>query len=109
LTAADSSSDLDGIRAALQRLRAEFAPVLLAYVVHSKGNVPPVDFTMEVEDRAGTFAETYGAEAGTTILIRPDGHVGYRAEAFDAALVRKYLSGAAAPTGMSAIGGTRPS
>lgn len=95
LVMVDGDSDLAAIRAELERMRSDYRACLLAYLVHPQGTVPPVDFTMEVEDRAGSFAETYGAAAGTTFVVRPDGHVGYRAAAFDPASIRDYLAGVA--------------
>lgn len=92
ITVADGASDIDAIRAGLAGLREKFAHVLLAYAMHTKGLLPPVDYTLEVADGEGRFCETYGASAGTTLVIRPDGHVGYRAEGFDADDVAAFMS-----------------
>lgn len=92
LTMAGGDTDTSALREALAGLRADYESRLLAYVIHPAGTVPPVDYTMEAEDRSGNFADAYGARPGTTLLVRPDGHVGYRSETFDPAAVRDYLA-----------------
>jgi 2-polyprenyl-6-methoxyphenol hydroxylase-like FAD-dependent oxidoreductase len=97
LTMVEDTAALAGVRTELDELRTRYDGLLLAYVVHPKGTMPPVDFTMEIEDRDGTFADAFGARGGTTLLVRPDGHVGYRAERFDPGSVREYLESVAGP------------
>lgn len=94
--AADDAG-LAGLRVALDGLRSGYRGRLLAYLVHPQGSVPPVDHTLEIEDRSGRLAEGLAAEPGTTILVRPDGHLGYRAASFDAGDVAAWLAGAAGP------------
>jgi pentachlorophenol monooxygenase len=97
VTCAGPAIDMDGLRHDLESLRSRFESVLLAYVMHEQGVMPPVDYTLEVADGDGRYANAFGAKAGTTLIIRPDGHVGYRAELFDMAGLAAYLESVAGP------------
>lgn len=99
LTMIGADEDPAGPRAALDDLRRAYAGRLLAYAVHPHGSVPPVDYTLEVEDRGGGFAQALGAGGGTTIVIRPDGHLGFRSGTLDMAALRRWLAEAAGPPG----------
>lgn len=46
-----------------------------------------------VHDAAGAFAAAYHAPAGTAILVRPDGYIGWIGQPFTAAGLRAYLAG----------------
>lgn len=94
---ATADEGLEALRSGIDGLRQTYRGRLLAYLVHPKGSVPPVDHTLEVEDRSGRLAEAFAPEPGTTILVRPDGHLGYRAGSFDPAGVRAWLAAVAGP------------
>jgi hypothetical protein len=50
-----------------------------------------------VEDRAGAFRRGYGGSAGTAWLVRPDGYLGYRTAAWQAAGLVDWLEHVLAP------------
>ena len=81
---ADASADPDVLSsfealaaAARQRARLTVYAVLGPGVEHDLADVPAV------EDRDGQFAAAYSASRACAYLIRPDGHVAYRAAPID--------------------------
>ena len=54
---------------------------------------PPV-----IWDEAGEFRCVYHVSGTAAYLVRPDGHVGFRSQPFDAEALRRHLAGTFAPT-----------
>jgi 2-polyprenyl-6-methoxyphenol hydroxylase-like FAD-dependent oxidoreductase len=68
--------------------------LLRVVVIASPGsaapNAGPIDVPL-LYDARGSFARAYGAKAGMTWLIRPDGYIGLRARKPDLTTVRRYV------------------
>lgn len=58
----------------------------------------PIGFSL-VRDSEGAFAQTYGAQPGLTMMVRPDGYLGLLAGALQPAAVLAYLDRLAAAPG----------
>jgi hypothetical protein len=96
----------DGRRGVQERIENEYSDVVAAYRVdrgeHSEGRD-----TGALLDPSGELHRVYGAEEEKIYLIRPDGYVGYRGRAVNAAGLFQYLhslfvpiaAGAATPPG----------
>jgi 2-polyprenyl-6-methoxyphenol hydroxylase-like FAD-dependent oxidoreductase len=74
-------------------LREPHGPPLRVVAIVSGGAEPPdmVGVT-PLLDAAGAFARAYGAAAGFTCLIRPDGYLAYVADRLDRAAARRALA-----------------
>jgi hypothetical protein len=68
--------------------------LLRVVVIASPGSATPGAVPIAVlllYDARGSFARAYGAKAGMTWLIRPDGYIGLRARKPDLTTVRRYF------------------
>ncbi|MDQ4118883.1 MAG: FAD-dependent monooxygenase [Actinomycetota bacterium] len=75
-----------------EAVRAGHEDVLDVHAVLADGVAAPALQVPAVRDAAGEFRLAYAAGDGTTVVVRPDGYVGYRGPAADAAAVRGYLA-----------------
>jgi 2-polyprenyl-6-methoxyphenol hydroxylase-like FAD-dependent oxidoreductase len=87
--AADDAAIVEALAAALKSTCGGTMRVVA--VAQAAAAVPePVGYAL-LRDVEGTFARTYGAAPGMTQLVRPDGYIGLRCAAPDAAMVQSYL------------------
>jgi 2-polyprenyl-6-methoxyphenol hydroxylase-like FAD-dependent oxidoreductase len=73
-------------------VRAGHEEVVDVHAVLASGVDAPDLQTPAVSDAAGEFRVAYAAGDGTTVVVRPDGYLGYRGPAADAPAVRGYLA-----------------
>ncbi|HTJ94129.1 MAG TPA: FAD-dependent monooxygenase [Pararobbsia sp.] len=77
-------------------LRAVFGHTVSGVVILPAGvDALAIEGVTVLTDDSGTFAREYGATAGMVWLVRPDGHIGWRALAPSRAQLAAYLSGSA--------------
>ena len=72
------AAGLDEAAGLVARLRAA-VPDLRAYAVTAEPMASPPGLPV-VHDSEGAFVGSYGGAAGAVWLVRPDGHLGYRAD-----------------------------
>lgn len=85
----DEMMDLNKLAAAVrQQTSGEVEAYLLA---SPDADVPPLVDLPVLRDAAGTFREAYGVNGPAAYLVRPDGHVGYRASRVSVDALQQHL------------------
>jgi 2-polyprenyl-6-methoxyphenol hydroxylase-like FAD-dependent oxidoreductase len=87
---------------AVEGLRRRFAPWLTVLRLASGG--PPDGGRADLTDVSGAALSVLRARSGTHLVVRPDGHIGHRADDADLAGARRYLAGCL--TGADGLGNT---
>ncbi|MFO1072707.1 MAG: FAD-dependent monooxygenase [Geminicoccaceae bacterium] len=80
---------LAGVATAAAELRRE-VPDLRAYAIAAEPIAAPPALPV-LHDSEGAFARAYGGGAGSLWLVRPDGHLGYRADSWQPEGLLGYL------------------
>ncbi|MEV0334410.1 FAD-dependent monooxygenase [Nocardia sp. NPDC050717] len=96
LVSLDDTAEITELERTLDRLRAEAAGRLDAYVITPPGTEPVPTVLPLLSDRDGDFARRYRPEPGTLFLVRPDGYLGYVGSPTAPALTR-HLTATFAP------------
>ena len=86
---AETAAELDKVAEAA---RAGHENLIDVHAVLADGVEAPRLQVPAVRDVAGDFRTAYAAGDGTTVVVRPDGYLGYRGPTADAAAVRGYLA-----------------
>ncbi|MBX3411727.1 MAG: FAD-dependent monooxygenase [Pirellulales bacterium] len=96
LYSSESSPVEDGERflALATELRARYGSLVqVLAIVHADSDVLALEGLPMLSDGRNEFAHVYVPQSGSGFLVRPDGYVGYRAEAIDHERLFRYLAG----------------
>jgi len=83
-----------GLQEGAATLRAAFGgDVRCVAVTGAAVGVRDIPGVAVYRDAAGEFAAAYGPTAGTAVLVRPDGYIGWQGRPWSVGAVADYLSG----------------
>ena len=88
-----SGEDHAGLRFAIEEVRRRFGDRVDTHVIFPGEAVPEIvgDYGSVLLDPGGVCHSRYGARAGCLYLVRPDEHVGFRAQPKDPEALLEYL------------------
>src|SRR5262249_42786296 len=87
--AADDASKIEALSTALQSRHGDTMRVM-AIAEPSATMGEPIGYAL-LRDAEGAFASAYGASAGMTLLVRPDGYIGLLCDAPEAEVIEAFL------------------